>query len=334
MPAGSEMVCVCHRPSISIRYANASGDPPLGSVPCFGISCSRYLKALCCRLVWNRALPLQKERLDSGEGCLAYGGLAALLPAWKVEFPFLTKGAIAAAAAGADALGPGAAGRLRQEKPKALSRLQEKVRLRRLLPLLPEPHGRGGWRHWFVAVQTEAEIPAPVHPSRSMAGGDLSVVRFLTLSDGTVYRPLNFFAKLARRLPREQRRLARRVKGSRNWLKQKAGITGLHIRIADARSDYLHKVSSAVSKNHAVVVLEELRVANMSASARGTLLAPGCRVRQKAGLNRAILDQGWGEFARQLEYQQSSLGGLVLSTSMRRAPAKSARATGTAPRGT
>ena len=146
--------------------------------------------------------------------------------------------------------------------------------------------------HWFMAVQTEAEIPASLHPSRSMAGGDLGVVRFLTLSDGTVFRPLNFFAKLARRLAREERRLSRKVKGSRNWLRQKAGITGLHIRIADASSDYLHKVSSAVSKNHAVVVLEELRMANMSASARGTLLAPGCRVRQKGGLNRAILGVG------------------------------------------
>jgi len=143
-----------------------------------------------------------------------------------------------------------------------------------------------------MAVQTEAEIPAPLHPFRSMAGGDFGMARFLALSDGTVYRPLNFFAKLARRLAREERRLSRKVKGSRNWLRQKAGITGLHIRIADASSDYLHKVSSAVSKNHAVVVLEELRVGNMSASARGTLLAPGCRVRQKGGLNRAILGVG------------------------------------------
>ena len=148
-----------------------------------------------------------------------------------------------------------------------------------------------------------------------------------------MYRPLNFFAKLARRLAREERRLARRVKGSRNWLRQKAGITGLHIRIADASSDYLHKVSSAVSKNHAVVVLEELQMANMSASARGTLLAPGCRVRQKGGLNRAILDQGWGECARQLEYKSPDWAEWC-SASIRRAPAKSARAAGSAPRGT
>ena len=150
------------------------------------------------------------------------------------------------------------------------------------------------------------------YPQGFRLDGDLGVARFLTLSDATVYRPLNFLVKLAGRLAREQRRLARKVKGSRNWLRQKAAITRMHIRIADARSDYLHKVSSAVSKNHAVVVLEELRMANMSASARGTLLAPGCRVRQKGGLNRAILDQGWGEFTRQLEYNESWLGGLVL----------------------
>ena len=136
--------------------------------------------------------------------------------------------------------------------------------------------------------------------------------RFLSLSDGTFYEPLNAFRKLEQQLAKEQRKLSRRTRKSRNWYKQKAKITKLHIKIADARNDYLHKVSNAVSKNHAVVVLEDLKVKNMTASAKGTLVAPGRMVKQKAGLNRAILDQGWGEFARQLEYKQSWQGGWVL----------------------
>ncbi len=152
----------------------------------------------------------------------------------------------------------------------------------------------------------------PVHPSNSAVGGDRGVKRFLSLSDGTFYEPLNAFRKLEQQLAKEQRKLSRRTRKSRNWYKQKAKITKLHIKIADARNDYLHKVSNAVSKNHAVVVLEDLKVKNMTASAKGTLVAPGRMVKQKAGLNRAILDQGWGEFARQLEYKQSWQGGWVL----------------------
>ncbi len=78
------------------------------------------------------------------------------------------------------------------------------------------------------------------------------------------------------------------------------------------RNDYLHKLSSNISKNHAVVVLEDLKVKNMSASASGTLETPGRKVKQKAGLNKAILDQGWGNFRIHLEYKQARLGGWVL----------------------
>ena len=56
--------------------------------------------------------------------------------------------------------------------------------------------------------------------------------------------------------------------------------------------------------NHALVVFEDLKVANMSASARGMIDKAGRNVRQKTGLNKAILDQGWGEFRRMLEYKQ------------------------------
>jgi putative transposase len=61
-----------------------------------------------------------------------------------------------------------------------------------------------------------------------------------------------------------------------------------------------------------VIALEDLKVANMSRSAQGTVEAPGKNVRQKAGLNRGILDQAWGEFARQLEYKTAALGGAVV----------------------
>jgi putative transposase len=116
---------------------------------------------------------------------------------------------------------------------------------------------------------------------------------------------------LGRVVQREQRKLSRKVKFSNNWRKQKERIARLHLRIADARNDYLHKVSTEISKNHAMVVLEDLRVRNMSASAKGAVDEPGRNVRQKAGLNKAILDQGWHAFRRMLAYKLAWAGGAL-----------------------
>ncbi|WP_404999729.1 RNA-guided endonuclease TnpB family protein, partial [Escherichia coli] len=76
---------------------------------------------------------------------------------------------------------------------------------------------------------------------------------------------------------------------------------------------YLHKVTTTVSKNHAMIVIEDLKVSNMSKSAAGTVSQPGRNVRAKSGLNRSILDQGWYEMRRQLEYKQLWRGGQVLA---------------------
>src|SRR5208283_4962436 len=111
----------------------------------------------------------------------------------------------------------------------------------------------------------------------------------------------------------EQRKLSRKKLGSQNWHKQKVVINRIHTKIANDRKDYLHKTSTAISKNHALVVLEDLKVSNMSASAKGTVEQPGRNVKQKSGLNKAILDQGWSEFRGMLEYKQHWRGGLTLA---------------------
>ena len=134
-----------------------------------------------------------------------------------------------------------------------------------------------------------------------------------TLSDGTVLEPVNSFQKNQKKLARLQRQLSRKVKFSHNWQKQKRKIQRLHSRIANIRRDYLHKVTTTVSKNHAMIVIEDLKVSNMSKSAAGTVSQPGRNVRAKSGLNRSILDQGWYEMRRQLEYKQLWRGGQVLA---------------------
>ncbi|MDX5553419.1 transposase, partial [Escherichia coli] len=115
--------------------------------------------------------------------------------------------------------------------------------------------------------------------SRQVTG----VVKNVTLSDGTVFEPVNSFQKNQKKLARLQRQLSRKVKFSNNWQKQKRKIQRLHSCIANIRRDYLHKVTTTVSKNHAMIVIEDLKVSNMSKSAAGTVSQPGRNVRAKSG---------------------------------------------------
>jgi putative transposase len=166
---------------------------------------------------------------------------------------------------------------------------------------------------WFVAIQTERAVETPAHPSSTAVGIDMGVVRFATISDGTFYEPLNSFSRRQAALCRAQQAMSRKKKFSRNWKKAKARVARIHNRIANTRRDYLHKASTAISKNHAIVCIEDLQVGNMSRSAAGSIESPGANVGGKSGLNRSILDQGWAEFRRQLEYKLRWNGGRLIA---------------------
>ena len=86
-----------------------------------------------------------------------------------------------------------------------------------------------------------------------------------------------------------------------------------YCRIANARNDFLHKASCQISQNHAMIAIEDLQVRNMSKSAKGSSEQHGKQVKQKSGLNRSILDQGWGEFRRQLDYKLAWRGGHLIA---------------------
>ena len=167
--------------------------------------------------------------------------------------------------------------------------------------------------HWWISFQAERTVPDPVRPPGPSVGIDAGIARFATLSDGTHVAPRNSFTHALERLAKRQQALARKCKGSNNWKKAKARVTRLHTHIANCRRDFLHKTSTSISKNHAMVVVEDLEVSNMSASARGDVETPGRNVRAKAGLNRAILDQGWYEFRRQLAYKLRWRGGELVA---------------------
>ncbi len=144
-------------------------------------------------------------------------------------------------------------------------------------------------------------------------GIDMGIVKFATLSDGTHFEPINAFKTLRGKLAKLQKQFKNKTKFSKNWQKLKAKISKLHHKISNIRKNHLHQISSTISKNHAIVCVEDLKVANMSKSAKGTAEQPGKNVAAKSGLNRAILDQAWSEFRRQLDYKLLWNGGHLIA---------------------
>jgi putative transposase len=172
--------------------------------------------------------------------------------------------------------------------------------------------GSGKDAKWFASLQVETRNTVPALGVAPSLGIDLGLAFFAAMSDGKTVAPLKAMAKQQARLRRYQRNVSRKKKGSANRKKAVAKLGALHRRIAHQRSDWLHKLTTDLADAHPVIALEDLAVKNMSASAAGTVDAPGKNVRAKAGLNRGILDAAWGEFARQLTYKVEWRGGRVI----------------------
>ncbi|MGY0400317.1 MAG: RNA-guided endonuclease InsQ/TnpB family protein [Ostreibacterium sp.] len=165
---------------------------------------------------------------------------------------------------------------------------------------------------YYASIQTEYE-QTQTYPKGGEIGIDMGIVRFATLSNGEYFEPKDSFKNSRGKLSKLQKQLKNKTKFSKNWQKLKVKIAKLHHQIANYRKDNLHKVSAHISQNHAIVYVEDLQVSNMSKSAKGTAEKHGKNVKQKSGLNRAILDQGWCEFRRQLEYKLAWQGGCLVA---------------------
>ena len=170
---------------------------------------------------------------------------------------------------------------------------------------------------WYVSFGTEREVETPTHPSKTAIGIDLGITKFITTSNADIIQPKNSFKANQVKIARLQRQLSRKVLFSNNWKKQNRKIQKLHHHIANIRHDYLHKISTDISKNHAMIACEDLKVANMSKSASGTLENRGRNVKAKSGLNKSILDQGWSMALTMLEYKQQWQGGLLIKVNPR-----------------
>ncbi len=165
---------------------------------------------------------------------------------------------------------------------------------------------------WYISIQVEQEVLEPVHSSNTAIGIDVGIAHFASLSDGRSIDSPHAYRSLEKILAKAQKKLAKKKRFSQNWRKLQKRIQKLHRKTANCRHDFLNKLSTLLSKSHALIVLEDLKISNMSKSAKGSIDAPGTNVKAKSGLNKSILDQGWGEFKRQLEYKLDWLGGILV----------------------
>jgi len=149
---------------------------------------------------------------------------------------------------------------------------------------------------WFVSVHVEtSQLPKPCE-NQAVIGIDLGIKTFATLSNGqtiTSNQPLKQKLKKLRRL---QKKLSRREKCSKNRIKAKIEVAKMHFKVANARSDFLHKTTTALVEAYKHIVIEDLDISEML---------------QHKKMSRAIADCGLHEFRRQLSYKAALRGNRI-----------------------
>lgn len=155
---------------------------------------------------------------------------------------------------------------------------------------------------WWVSFLLEGDYEyAPC--GDEIVGVDVRCSNLAILSDGRIFEGADAIGKHENKLAKLQRQLAKMERGSNRYLKQKARIAKLHKHIADIRLNNSHQATKKLATEYGALVIEDLDIKKMTESAKGTIAKPGKGVRQKSRLNKMILNQGFFEFKRQLEYK-------------------------------
>ena len=140
---------------------------------------------------------------------------------------------------------------------------------------------------YYVSVLVETEH-IPMESTGCAIGFDLGIKDLLITSDGEKFDNIHTTKKYEDKLAKEQRKLSHKVKGSKNWDKQRIKVARIHEKIHNARIDNLHKISNKLISENQVIVSEDLGVSNMV---------------KNHHLAKSISDCGWYELTRQISYK-------------------------------
>jgi putative transposase len=182
---------------------------------------------------------------------------------------------------------------------------------------------------WYVILACD-NVPAELlEPTGTAVGIDMGIASFLTTSDGKHVPNPRPLAVTADRLAAAQRSLARKQRGSNRRLKAKRKVGVLHSKVRRGRLDHAHKTALALVRGHDVIVHEALHVAGMTRRPKqrpaedGTYEPNGAAA--KAGLNKSILDAGWGVFLNVLRAKAESAGRVVVEVNAHHTSQRCAR---------
>jgi len=148
---------------------------------------------------------------------------------------------------------------------------------------------------WFVSIAVEVKYETPTHNGGTV-GIDLGIKTLATCSDGRVFENQKHYRQNVRRIKGLSKGLSRKVEGSQNWWKNTKKLAKSHYRVACQRQDALHKMTTHVTRTHALIGLEDLNTKGM--------LANHC-------LAQAVSDASFFEVKRQLLYKAEQYGGYV-----------------------
>jgi putative transposase len=167
-------------------------------------------------------------------------------------------------------------------------------------------------RRWFVSIRCTGVEPTPLAPTGREVGIDLGVVNLVATSDGQLVDEGRFGRNAAAALAKAQRDLKSKRKGSNRRRRAVERVAEHHRSVRNQRRDLAHKVSRQLVDDYDLIVLEDLKVANMvrrpvpRPGPDGTFEPNGAKA--KSGLNRSIQDAGWGQLARMLAYKAEDAG--------------------------